>query len=525
MFNNNNSNNNNIIITFLIIVMCLISVYIWFNMPVYPDEIALRISRTRFIQDAGKVDGSSVHGLAILCKLNLTDTPILLTLPAILLSFLESNINLRIVSLFSIFIFTLSLINTVNYKIYPLILSGFIGIAGSGLILARFETSSLILLGFNIYFLNCNKKNIYIKIIFTVSAFFLMLTNIYVHPQGILFLPLTIYCIIVINTLKSKWVILLIIFCSCYLIYLSFSFHDLSCLDYQNVKKAFDEMTFNIKNHEGISFVEYSIQKFNKYTEAFIYKENYPLFYIPGVNNSANLFFTVINFFIKIILFFGLFINIFGLLVLFRFLFCNMRIINEYGIKRVKQNITFGLIAFPALFLFIYDEPQYFYRSTFICLILSLSSILMIHQIFGKRNYFILMINLFIILVFVLSLYINYRNYYYVLSEWKINSAYRENGNELISDLKHLENLCEINSANKGIIVDDLSYKYFAKHTNIYHMWYLKYISNITNLSVDYLYKKIEASIVIGSCDDMTYTGFGWPPTYKKNKICCTNLN
>jgi hypothetical protein len=169
-------------------------------MPIYPDEIAFRVQTGRYVQDNG-----IFYNIYSFCESNFKKIPFLLAIPAYLISVIDINFNLVQFRIFQ-FILILSITgllilitkviaNKKEFNIAVLYISSvFIGVAGSGLVLARheliIELNTLIWLLSFFYIIRKN-NNKYLSILLAILNLLASFASIYIHPQGLLWVPLS----------------------------------------------------------------------------------------------------------------------------------------------------------------------------------------------------------------------------------------------------------------------------------------------------------------------------------------------
>jgi hypothetical protein len=519
------------------IYLAVLSLSVWIFSPIYPDEVAMHISLGRYHQDSGLL-----AGLYQLCTSNYRLVNYFFLLPASIISLLDLHllfIGFRYISfLVPILLIILTVyINLKSSKFYNLSsLIGFIGIAGSGLILARYELFQLInifvcVLSY-VYLMRYKNEKIYdltLLLLLTISALF----SIYAHIQGLLFLPLTFYCFfrIFCAFVKPKISLMISLILLFLFIYYGIKFQNFNCQEYPEITSFVKKMGTNISDISSFYFFESLITKFDIYISSFLYLQSFPANYIPDIPIDSLEKFTIINFLISSLVLINILISI--LIVLF----FTYNIVNIFSVKKNNlpseilfyQHISFLLIS-PAILLLLYDPILNFYRVIFINFILGIGI-----SIFFSR------ITLPIIISYVVKIYwailggviliCSIVNFSLFTSKFLPPVSFTgpsvsifTDWSRLNEDINHLAAQCGVDLSRGGVVVDDLTYSGLKKFPSIYPITYLALQAEILSVPSDVVVAKLKPNFVLARCGYMEGTKIGLPFTAKSGELCCRNF-
>ena len=526
----------------LIIVLTSVTLLLWSHSPIYPDEVAFRIARMRFIQDNG-----TMRGLFAICDPNGTSPPILLRPAAWVLSWIDLQLTayqLRALPIGTVILSVLSLIFyacrfQAGYSASAIFL-GFIGVAGSGLVILRFEYIATLSIATCIFIIGMlvSDKLFPTKAFISVGlVLFSTSASILVHPQGLLFLPLSAFVIYrVVHQLAvgkevdQRVTVSLGLFSVAALVAIAASgaeglgyckgsdamLNELNKLTIQKIPTTLTEIVDLLK------------VKISNYASSFLYKSEYQVNYLPGVVDATNQGrFRIVNL--------VLYTYIVGLLA-FTCAAITATVISEiqkiFKIEKsafwltTQSSIAATLIALPGVFLIIYDNQQYFYRSIFINFIFSISSVLFLTNfsrlMCSRARYYFYIIFAFPL---VLSLYFNYKSFYFRLPDW--DAIYSMPGKIIGSiapqDVMMLAEQCKINPSKGGLVVDGATYDALKHFSNSQLIWYVEYQSTVSNLSIEKIIEISQSQNVIASCNAMRRSGVGFPFHHRSGQLCCFN--
>lgn len=520
-------------IVLFLLILILASLLIWFKAPLYPDELAFRISKLRYINDRG-----ALYNLYGLCNLEALNLPNVFIPAAWILSLLSNGLNpleMRVLTVLTLLTLTCSLIkltkSRINKSSIYFVSLAFIGVAGSGLIIVRHEFITLLLIAICIFSVSLNFKN-YTKtkyIILILSILFCSTFSGYIHPQGLLFIPLVVYSVLEIankipkeNFLRFIIKIISILFLI-FLTYHSIAFNKIGCTNSEEINNDFNNMIIDWSDINGINFL---IDKIILYSNSFLYKSEYLSNYLPGViDNNNRIFLESFNSILIFILVSIVILNFIYLInILMQIIFIKF---NEGFLTIIRNNGLFVCMSIPGIFLLLYDKNQYFYRSIFINVLLC-SSIVIFNssKLSFVNKYLETFIKFFGPIILFISILINYKLFFNMLPNW--NAIYSVSiKNKLIDrkvQINSLINRCNLNINNSKFAVDEYTYEYFKNTLNPQIIYYISYQAIATNKTIPDILNLLKINSVVASCSAMKRSGVGWPADFSENQICCFNL-
>jgi ABC-type multidrug transport system fused ATPase/permease subunit len=181
-------------------------------MPLYQDEVALRASRARFL-----IDGATNYGLFAQCASNTRAIAHIFQPFAYFYSTFDSAFGWAGIRAFpaAVVLTTLgiALTHTLARRRLDaslLLLAGFIGVAGSGLVLSRMEAPTLLFGAICMAgFLLVHRQGtppVALAAYFVIAMFFALLA-LFIHPQAMVFVPILVLLAITSTTqCRRRWV-------------------------------------------------------------------------------------------------------------------------------------------------------------------------------------------------------------------------------------------------------------------------------------------------------------------------------
>lgn len=526
----------------IVVLMTAVSLLLWWNSPIYPDEVAYRIARLRAIPDGGLI-----RGLFATCGPSESLSAVWLYPAAWAFSWIDLHVgasNLRILPIASILFATLSVASYAKsfektYLAFGLFI-GLLGVAGSALILARFEYVVTLNIATCIVTLQVAKArslNSIASITLIVTLLSLSSASVYTHPQGLLFLPLSMFAIVEVWTAlekqSNKRTVLAKLALACAIIFaLLIVWSAIAgmnyCKDSPQMQAALSNMTLQSVPTNIGDFVNFITEKFAKYSDSLLYKDEYQVNYLPGVVDSSNkVQLTFVNFILRIYVLSSFIFVLIGVIYGSAIVAydCYMKgFIN--ALNRFQSLIGAILISMPAFVLLIYDSQQNFYRSIFINFIISIALVLLMTQV-APRNKEEQLKKIGVMAIFVVPLlvtfYVNYKTFYYRLSEWSaIYSLPRKRlTDDVARQVTDVAMQCGIDPTQGGLVVDGLTYDAVKKYENLTLIWYVEYQSMVTGLTIEDIINRSDTHNVIASCDAMERSRVGWPVQKKNSMVCC----
>ncbi|WP_206954304.1 hypothetical protein [Trinickia acidisoli] len=519
------------------ILISLIGLWAWHLMPIYPDEVALRIASARYIPDHG-----IIYGLYPLCTSNFKHVPATFLIPAWSLSYIEQHFSIsqqRIlpfaVNMIAIYLAARHSAQRVNPVAALSICSALIGVSGSSLVLERFEsfqTMNLVCCLAAYMYLESGARRVTIRWLLTVLLIASVLFSMYVHVQGLLFLPLTLYFAYRLASGSSEsWpmgglAIALLIFGTSTQLY----FQHLTCLEFNSIQKFWANMTFQGANSSGLNWVDLLGMKITKYTKAFQYLPQYAINYLPPVEKLSEIWPIYLNRDIATVA-----VSTMGLAIMIALhstLKPVIQIIRCRSLSEISSTVRNHhakfmptlLFVWPVIFLFFYDTVQNFYRSIFINFILTIFVAVCLSKA-ARWSY--AAVNLYSITCAVLvvgSIFANFSIFYP-----KLAAGYEGPSVSLMRDPRIVERNVEalvqkagLNLNKGGIVIDDMTYESLKYYPKLYPVTYLGLSSIITGLRLDDAIARVKPNYAIARC--LRLNGITTGEHYRSGDLCAINF-
>lgn len=524
-----------------LLLLCFAALSAWYSMPIYPDEIAFRLQLGRYIQDQGMV-----QGLYPLCTSNAKETPLLFVIPAWILSWLDlsfSPVEVRvlpfIVVMAAMFLVIWYAIRGITPQAAVVVTTAFIGVAGSGLVMARYEyvqvLNIVICLGV-FYFLNSAAPRNYSR--FGLCALLLIssLLSLYSHVQGLLFLPLTLYLAyhLLHLGLGKTWAALLMVVLLITMTETTISFNHSNCAGYPEIEQFWTRMTINQGELTSINFTDWLTGKFDKYFMSFIYKDSYAVNYLPGIKveggaqqnilawlNQGIQIILMVNF----LLFISVAIGATGILL--KRHIAQRKLSATWASDELGdlQAIALLLFAAPVIFLFIYDSAQNFYRSFVINFLIAILLTLFLSRVPLRRAKIFTGLYFFLCgIVVVGSLIINV----WWFTE-KLRTGYEgpsislgRDWSGINRDVNALVKDCGMDMSKGRIVLDDLTYDSLKSYHHLYAATYMGLSVGISNMTMNDAIDKVRPNYAIARCDTLRRTSI--EIQHSRNQLCCVNF-
>ncbi len=520
----------NRIVGALVALLCLVALWMWHSMPLIPDEIAIRVQAGRFIQDNG-----IAQSLYAMCSSRAQPVPWMFVPSAWLLSLgdLYTNpVQLRFAAaaLLLGFMFMVGR-NALKHSNIAALLwmpAVVLGVAGSSLVYFRFEAFLLIHLCLCMAALDCIRKNTAAVSNWMMAAglVFTLLTTSYVHPQSLLFVPLTAY---LCYRLIGGKAIAPVKIGACAIVFGAIAvtthlFFKLSCDEYKEIETFWGEMVFDITRLFSADALTILIEKFKLYSVSFGYNQTYTINYLPGITSddfaAAQLFNAIIAISLFAIILTGIAISCYLAAQLFTRFVLRHPVILPFN---VDAAIVFALIFFPTLFYFLYDAHLYFYRSFFLNFLFVMSIIIALCEFKGRRVHNMTAIAGGVLCILVLLSVIANAIYFY-----KPIKTYEGPSAALSRDWQHApQNLdrfaqrCGIDLTQGGGIIDDLTYEGVKQYGRVYQITYLGLQMSLAHIKPKTVISLLKPNYVLARCTEMEAIGLGWPADKQEGELCC----
>jgi hypothetical protein len=496
---------NVLLIRFFVYSIFLLNAFIWNYMPIYPDEISIRVVRGGFFSDRGLI-----YPIYPICLSGLKELPAIFYPAAWLTSWLNYNLNPNQFRNFSTIILLLllclvaELVIAGKNKITAFLLaSTFIGVSGSSLFYARNESFQLLNILICLGGLACRKyykKNFIIDISFIFAIIITLLLSLYFHLQGLLFVPLAYYAVYVL--LDSYWIfknsknfrILLFILSAVFLeemIRSTLYFYKFECPEFNILENKINSQVENLESLSRTGLLSAISYKFYFYWDAFIYKIFYTIVYLPPFTVSGGLIggqISKVNGLIAAYL--ASIVGIVAMILVTRSIVFLKSLQNSWQNRvRVSEfiNLFSGtnnptlfvpiLLLVPALVLFFYDHAQAFYRVFFLHLTIIIAISISLCAV--ELGRFSSIVNRFSIAAGFLALLCLIINVSWILPKISPVDGYigpsqsiHTDWDDLDEDIDVLASKCGADLTRGKIIADDKTYNSLKYYPNISQITY-----------------------------------------------------
>jgi hypothetical protein len=535
-------NKGRLIFIAILMLFSTAALFAWYYLPIYPDEIAVQLISGRYIQDHGLA-----QNLFHICPANARETPLLFVIPAWIYSWLclhLSLIEMRILpfatTLAAIFLTIWFTVKGRNPAAAILATTALIGVAGSGLIIARAEYWQVLNVACCAWvFLHLESTSLRTGMRYGLAVLLLLscLLSIYSHIQGLIFLPLSFYLIFRLVSPKTGWMCSAILLASLFIfgVITTVNFHNFSCDGYPGIEHYRENMVISIEKLKLDQFIDWLVTNITNYFQPFYFQDSYQINYLPGIQTSdswlKNLL-SGLNQSIHIILMVNLIL--FVCAAISASIFAIKQYVTTYKLRGTNGGaITKGLdeahaiilFAFPLICLFFFDANHNFYRSFFINLLVVIMLTMLLSRINLGRlraiatTYFVLCG-----VVVMASLAVNV---------WwftdKLHAGFEgpsmsinKNWDDINRDVLSLAQDCGMDLSKGRIIVDDMTYDSLKRYPLIYPITYLYLSGSLANLTNAEVISRARPNFAIVRCDYLRFLGI--PPQKTRNQFCGVNF-
>lgn len=522
--------------TCICLISTILTLLLWSRSPIYPDEIATRMTRWSFNSSE-----NALLSLYSLCKGSITDIPLLFVPSAKALYHLNQILSVTQARVIPFILVVLlaslttwySLKNSKPAWLSLMLCAAFIGLTGSSLIMLRSETAvyfNIIMCVFSMILLAKENPALSIRYFALAVLVFSCTLSAFYHPQGILYIPVSAfiaYFLLPEATSKmaaaAKMVLCLSFFG--YIFSEGMQLLSLNCDNYPALDQARLEAAPRLgellKSANINEIPHYLYEKFARYSYAFTYHENYDINYLPNVPTT-----TILKFVNKSIAFI-----LISTLALSAMILANI-LISPIVLSRNKAAhpnnwfvaIVYSLLFGPTVFLLLYDSNMNFYRAHFIHFLLVITLMLGIGSVKNRPTVFILKVyTMFSVVIFLISFGLNYHEFHPIherhagpsttpISVYKRSAV----------DISSVSQSCLSGKKNGKVVVDDLTYDAFRLWNKTYPITYLHLQMIYTSKTPKEVILELKPDVIIARCSSLESARIGWPPDFRQGEICCT---
>jgi hypothetical protein len=415
-----------------------------------------------------------------------------------------------------------------------LILASFVGVAGTGLILVRYEFALEIqLLSCLVAAARLTRQRTGVPGDVGVAIGLLMgaALSVWSHSQGLLLLPLTSYLFarLAVRRFGSIGSIAGVVPFVLFVPPALTMFHSV-CTEHPEIEAFWRTLVFGPANFGLRRLAPLLFDGARAYVGSFLYAASFPLHFLPGVDEGNGVLRATNILILIVVVFIGVLALCIPAVALFRFFksfkFRPQSVALSELFEKNELLIVAALIAVPVVLLFVYDPKHAYYRDCYLnhfaavaaCLALaSLSGPLAVRvtkgacAITGIAAAASLIANVFL---FVPPLWDGYEGpSLSVFRSWS-QAAYETNA---------AAGLCKMDLQRGRIIVDDLTEAGVFSRPVLIPITYLQLQANLVGMSVYDAAVSVKASYAILRCPDFGHLGV--EPQASTGEICCYTFN
>lgn len=526
-------------------VLGIASLYLaqWAEMPLYQDEVALRASRARFL-----TDGSTNYGLFAQCMSNTRTIALIFRPVAYLYSAFDDAFGWAGIRALpaAVVLMTFSIALTqilARRALAPslMLLTGLVGVAGSGLVLSRMEMPTLLfgaicLAGFS----RVRRPLISsaaLAAYFIIATFFALL-SLFIHPQAMVFVPILILLAIAnIMQCRPQWVNAIAGFSIVCVVAGAFAASDnlrIHCPELPAFQTQIDRMRLpGLAQEQGLVGLQINLSgKLERYANNFRFQNEYDVGYLPSIepiSASDARFLNILN------------ASIFAAVLLNLLLACCVAIGSAASIVHSFSPFRSGLckasaslVNSPAIYifvvssghlaLFLYDTPTNFYRAFYIHLVLVITNSLVLSAISGNLKRTVYPIGACGLLLSIVSTAVARQEIRpKLVAHWEGPSVSLHTDWRAVSvSVQKLEEICGIGRSDPQVVVDDLTYDATKTHP---HPLLLRWIVLGQNKSPKdraeslQFFQRLSATSVLVGCQSLN--DFDLNVQARVNGLCC----
>jgi hypothetical protein len=516
----------------------------WLQMPLYPDEVALRLWKARFL-----ADGPVEYSVLPQCPSNVKEIPTILRPAAYLFSVFDFSFGWSLVRkipviaiLFALGSYLLLVFERRASAVMLMPAVALIGAAGAGLVLFRMEVP-LILYGATCaigYYLLFRRDTVGLVIVcvYLVASTLLALFSFFIHVQSLIFVPLGILLAAgfmirqrsnAVRRLAGLCVLLIAIGASTIL-----ASPTMKCDEFPKLQRFFDVMTLGgLAKHEGVSGVsEYLQSKLKRYVDNFSFRRQYENNYLPGVTADRSEAYFLLNAAIA----FAVFLNL--------LIACGVLICSGIGMIRLiipdkhslRENLALVTTA-PCIYLFfataghlglfIVDIPTNFYRASYIHFSLVMINALALSGVRGRVKLALWPLGVFGVALSILSAAVARDEMKpKFLAGWTGPSiSLNTNWSTTRLEVTSLAGKCGIAAKEPRIIIDDLTFDAMRSHTHLMPVTYIAVAYDPQDPGMKKLSEFIRgvgATYVLARCGNFSF--YKVDPDIRSDDLCCAKL-
>lgn len=526
-------------------ILAIAALYLsqWIQMPLYQDEVALRVLRGRFL-----VDGATDYGLFAQCASNIRTIasifwPVAWLYAAFDAAFGWAGVRALPVAvvLFALGIVLVQILGARVRAASLVLLAGLIGVAGSGLVLSRMEAPTLLfgavcLTGYVL--IRRPTVSPLVQVAFLVFATLVALFALFIHPQAMVFVPIILLLAGMMVVRSYPWwaraLACLSVACVAVAAVAAWDNTSLHCPEMPALESQFDQMGLpGLVQERGLSGVQANLQgKFARYAGNFLFRKDYDVGYLPGIELASGrgaLFRTFLNGAIWAIvllnLLFACGVAIVAAYLSVRRAFRAGRRLHEQWLSIAFAPSTFLFLASSShLALFVYDTPTNFYRAFYIHFVLAAVNALALSGVgarFGRAVFAAGAVALVVCTLSVAVVRQDIRPKF--LAGWEGPSiSLRTEWSSVNADVQKVAARCDLGPDLPRVVIDDMTYDGMKHHRHLLPLRWIVLGQDFRNEDrADPLqfFRGLSATGIVAQCK--SFDAFHLPASGQVNGFCC----
>jgi hypothetical protein len=457
----------------------------WADMPLYQDEVALRATRARFL-----IDGWTDYGLYAQCKSSTRQIALIFEPVAYLYSAFDAAFGwagIRALPITGVLIALGSVLTQflARRALAPslFLLTGLIGVAGSGLVLSRMETPTLLfgavcMAGFSIIQRTVVSPGA-LAGYFAISTF-LALFSLYIHPEAMVFVPVVV--LLATATLlqsRHQWlkvVAALSVVCVSFGSFAASDDVEIHCPEKPALQTQLDRMGLpGLAREQGLAGLQINLSgKLERYANNFLFRKDYDVGYLPSVEPSSHSENSLLRI-LSASIFAAVLLNLVlaccvalgTAALIFRSLF-KVEDWHKTAASVIKDPVIYlFVISSGHLALFLYDTPTNFYRAFYIHLVLVITNSLVLSEVGGKLKRALYPLGACGLVLCIISATVARQEIRTKLVDhWEGPSvSLQTDWRGIRAVVQQLEGICGISPSDPRIVVDELTYDAMKRHS------------------------------------------------------------
>jgi hypothetical protein len=509
---------------------------VWAPFPIFTDEIAFRQELGRVVADHGVV-----YGIWAMCPSNIKSVPLVLEPVAWLMAQtmrILSPLEMRVLSFTAVLAVVFTAVRQAAGGRNPaaglLVLASFVGVAGAGLILVRYEFA------LELQLLSClvaagrlarRRTGVLRDLGAAIGLILGAALSLWSHPQGLLFLPLTSYLLARL-AVRHFGSIGLIAGVAPFVLFVppALKLDHTVCTEHPEIEAIWQKLGFDASGLGARHLALLLSNGARDYVARFLYAPNYQTHYLPDFD-PANGLLKATDMLISVVIVFmgGLVLCILAVAI---FRFCkSCRFLPGRPLSEVLEKnpplVVAVLIIIPVVFLFVYDPIHASYRVAYLNHFASVAACVVLAPLSGRFAGRVTKGACTIIGIAVGASLIS-NAFLFVPPElggfetslsWSVFRSW----SEVEHDTEEVARLCKMDLQRGRIIVDDLTQAGVFSRPVTIPVMYLAAQAERIGMSVHEAAISVKANYAILRCPYFDILGV--TPQGKAGEICCYTFN